>query len=153
MRHPRCKAPHSSWHRKNQGSQHDDDDDCRIVKPRRTLATRGMTYAGLKTFGPHVRTAEFPSCFCVSNIKMCMGEARLDIWLGDYHTTCMPSGGNDYDANCNLPLHLADLAHAWLTSMPEGCIRDWADVEELFVENFQGTYKRPGNMWDLHLCT
>ena len=28
-------------------------------------------------------------------------------------------------------------------------IQRWADLKEIFVGNFQGTYKCPGNPWDL----
>ena len=31
-------------------------------------------------------------------------------------------------------------------------IHDWADLVKVFVENFQGTYVRPGNSWDLRSC-
>jgi len=31
-------------------------------------------------------------------------------------------------------------------------IHDWADLVKIFVGNFQGTYVRPGNSWDLRSC-
>jgi len=31
-------------------------------------------------------------------------------------------------------------------------IHDWADLVKIFVGNFQGTYVRPGNFWDLKSC-
>ena len=49
----------------------------------------------------------------------------------------------------NLPLFLADSARAWLEHLPSNAIQSWADLREIFVGNFQGTYKRPGNPWDL----
>lgn len=81
-----------------------------------------------------------------------MGDARPDTWLPDYYTPCVTSDGDEFVAIHTLPLHLAESARAWLTSLPEGCIRDWRDLEDIFVKNFQGTYKRPGNAWDLQLC-
>ena len=31
-------------------------------------------------------------------------------------------------------------------------IHDWRDLVKVFVGNFQGTYARPGNSWDLKSC-
>jgi hypothetical protein len=52
----------------------------------------------------------------------------------------------------NLPLFLADSARAWLQHLPPRWIRDWADLVRAFVGNFQGTYVRLGNTWDLRSC-
>ena len=52
----------------------------------------------------------------------------------------------------NLPLFLADSARAWLEHLPSNAIQSWADLKEIFVGNFQGTYKRLGNPWDLKNC-
>jgi hypothetical protein len=53
----------------------------------------------------------------------------------------------------NLPLHLADSAQTWLEHLPASQIHNWDDLVRTFVGNFQGTYVRPGNSWDLHACT
>jgi hypothetical protein len=33
-----------------------------------------------------------------------------------------------------------------------GQIFDWDDLVKAFAGNFQGTYVRPGNSWDLRSC-
>jgi hypothetical protein len=53
----------------------------------------------------------------------------------------------------NLPLHLADSARTWLEHLPASQIHNWDDLVCTFVGNFQGTYMRPGNSWDLRTCT
>ena len=53
----------------------------------------------------------------------------------------------------NLPLHLADTARTWLEHLPANQIHSWSDLVDTFVGNFQGTYVRPGNPWDLRSCT
>jgi hypothetical protein len=53
----------------------------------------------------------------------------------------------------NLPLHLADSARTWLEHLPASQIHNWDDLVRTFVGNFQGTYVRPGNSWDLRSCT
>lgn len=52
----------------------------------------------------------------------------------------------------NLPLVLADSAPTWLEHLPSGWIHSWTDLRNVFVGNFQGTYLRPGNPWDLRSC-
>jgi hypothetical protein len=53
----------------------------------------------------------------------------------------------------NLSLHLADSARMWLEHLPASQIHNWDDLVRTFVGNFQGTYVRPGNSWDLRACT
>ena len=56
-------------------------------------------------------------------------------------TTSMPSK--------YLPLKLKGPARHWLNSLPENSIGSWEDVEEAFLDNFQGTYVRPPDANDL----
>ena len=37
----------------------------------------------------------------------------------------------------------------WLEHLPSNRIQSWVDLKEIFVRNFQGMYKHPGNPWDL----
>ena len=41
---------------------------------------------------------------------------------------------------------------AWLEFLPTDSIGSSADLRKVFVGNFQGTYVRPGNSWDLKNC-
>jgi hypothetical protein len=50
-------------------------------------------------------------------------------------------------------LHLADSARTWLEHLPASQIHNWDDLVRTFVGNFQGTYVRPENSWDLRACT
>jgi hypothetical protein len=50
-------------------------------------------------------------------------------------------------------LHPADSARTWLEHLPASQINNWDDLVCTFVGNFQGTYVRPGNSWDLRTCT
>jgi hypothetical protein len=63
-------------------------------------------------------------------------------------------GGTDDDnlIICNLPMFLSDAARAWLEHLPPAQISNWDDLVKAFVGNFQGTYVRPGNSWDLRSC-
>ena len=66
----------------------------------------------------------------------------------------LPTGGTDDDNLIirNLPLFLSDTARAWLEHLPLGQISNWDDLVQAFAGNFQGTYVRPGNSWDLRSC-
>jgi hypothetical protein len=63
-------------------------------------------------------------------------------------------GGTDDDNLIihNLPLFLSDAAQAWLEHLPPAQIFGWDDLVKAFAGNFQGTYVRPENSWDLRSC-
>jgi hypothetical protein len=72
------------------------------------------------------------------------------LWLADYRLACQLGGTDDDNLIIrNLPLFLSDAARAWLEHMPSVQISDWDDLVKAFTGNFQGTYVRPGNSWDL----
>jgi hypothetical protein len=48
-----------------------------------------------------------------------------------------------------LPIYLVESARAWLDHLPRNAINRWDDLWEVFTGNFQGTYVRPGNPWDI----
>jgi hypothetical protein len=67
---------------------------------------------------------------------------------------CHPGGATTDEVIIrNLPLHLADSAQTWLEHLPANQIHNWDDLVRTFMGNFQGTYVRPGNFWDLRACT
>jgi hypothetical protein len=71
----------------------------------------------------------------------------------DYRLAYQLGGTNDDNLIiCNLPLFLSDTARAWLEHLPPGQISNWDDLVQAFAGNFQGTYVRPGNSWDLRSC-
>jgi hypothetical protein len=71
----------------------------------------------------------------------------------DYRLACQLGGTDDDNlVICNLPLFLSHSARAWLEHLPPGQISNWDDLVQAFAGNFQGTYVRPGNSWDLRSC-
>jgi hypothetical protein len=76
------------------------------------------------------------------------------VWLNVYRLACqLGSATTDEVIIRKLPLHLADLALTWLKHLPPSQIHNWDDLVHTFIGNFQGTYVRPGNSWDLRACT
>jgi hypothetical protein len=81
------------------------------------------------------------------------GETRPELWLADYRLACQLGGTDDDNLIIrNLPLFLSDAARAWLEHLPPAQISNWDDLVKAFTGNFQGTYVRPGNSWDLRSC-
>jgi hypothetical protein len=110
---------------------------------------------GTCVFSREIRMATFPQHFRQpTTIVMYNGETDPYLWLNDYRLACQLGRATSNEVIIrNLPLHLADSARTWLDHLPASQIHNWDDLVHTFVGNFQGTYVRPGNSWDLHSCT
>jgi hypothetical protein len=106
---------------------------------------------GPRVFSRAIRRAPFPARFRPpTTITKYSGETRPELWLADYRLACRLGGTDDDNLIiCNLPLFLSDAARAWLEHLPPTQISEWDDLVKAFVGNFQGTYVRPENSWDL----
>jgi hypothetical protein len=109
---------------------------------------------GPRVFSRAIRWAPFPARFrAPTSISKYSGETRSELWLADYRLACQLGGTDDDNLIIrNLPLFLSDAARAWLEHLPPAQIFDWDDLVKAFSGNFQGTYVRPGNSWDLRSC-
>jgi hypothetical protein len=109
---------------------------------------------GPQAFSRAIRRAPFPTRFrAPTTITKYSGETRLELWLVDYRLACQLGGTDDENLIIrNLPLFLSDAARAWLEHLPPAQISSWDDLVKAFARNFQGTYVRPGNSWDLRSC-
>jgi hypothetical protein len=109
---------------------------------------------GPQAFSRAIRRAPFPTRFRAPiTITKYSGETRPELWLADYRLACQLGGTDDDNLNIrNLPLFLSDAARAWLEHLPPAQISNWDDLVKAFAGNFQGTYVRPGNSWDLRSC-
>jgi hypothetical protein len=106
---------------------------------------------GPRAFSRAIRRASFLARFQVpTTITKYSGETRPELWLADYRLACQLGGTDDDNLIIrNLPLFLSDAARAWLEHLPPAQISNWDDLVKAFARNFQGTYVRPGNSWDL----
>jgi hypothetical protein len=109
---------------------------------------------GPQAFSQAIRRAPFPTQFRAPiTITKYSRETRPELWLADYQLACQLGGTNDDNLIiCNLPMFLSDAARAWLEHLPPVQISNWDDLVKAFAGNFQGTYVRPGNSWDLRSC-
>jgi hypothetical protein len=110
---------------------------------------------GTHVFSREIRTASFPQRFRQpTSIDKYTGETDHCVWLNDYRLVCQLGGATtDKVIIRNLPLHLANSAQTWLEHLPPSQFHNWDDLVRTIVGNFQGTYVRPGNSWDLCACT
>jgi hypothetical protein len=106
-------------------------------------------------FSREIRMACFPQRFRQPiSIDKYNGETDPRLWLNDYRLACQLGGATtDEIIFRNLSLHLTDSARTWLEHLPASQIHNWDDLVRTFVGNFQDTYVRPGNSWDLRACT
>ena len=107
-----------------------------------------------RVFSREIRTASFPPRFRQpTTLVKYSGETDPAVWLNDYRLACQLGGATeDAVIILNLPLHLAVATRTWLEHLPADQIHNWADLVQIFVGNFQGTYVRPGNSRDLKWC-
>jgi hypothetical protein len=106
---------------------------------------------GPQAFSRAIRRAPFPTRFrAPTTITKYSGETRPELWLADYRLACQLGGTDDDNLIIrNLPLFLSDAARAWLEHLPPAQISNWDVLVKAFARNFQSTYLRPGNSWDL----
>jgi hypothetical protein len=109
---------------------------------------------GLQAFSRAIRRASFPARFqAPTTITKYSGETRPELWLADYWLACQLGETDDDNLIIRiLPLFLSNAARAWLEHLPPAQISNWDDLVKVFAGNFQGTYVRPGNSWDLRSC-
>ena len=115
--------------------------------PRFTSLTSSIAPA---CFGQAVIAHPFPQPFVVRGIEKYSGDTKPDHWLNDYLTAVEMANGDIGNALRHIPLCLTGHARSWLSGLPPNSIHNWADFEHVFLNNFEGTYHRPGSGADLH---
>ena len=92
---------------------------------------------------------EFPEGFKPVNIESYDGTMDPALWIEDFILHIHMARGDDLHTIKYLPLKFKGPARHWLNSLPENSIGSWEDLEEAFLDNFQGTYVRPPDADDL----
>jgi hypothetical protein len=164
--HPECTRDEAPAARDRLGNEHHHHDHraCLDEKVRRGYHPRcggrcdseedrspSPEPPGPRVFSRAIRRASFPARFrAPTTITKYSGETRPELWLADYRLACQLGGADDDNLIIrNLPLFLSNAARAWLEHLPPTQISGWDDLVKAFAGNFQGTYVRPGNSWDL----
>jgi hypothetical protein len=146
-------------HHRRDRRAHLDKKVCRGYHPRRGARYDGgedrspsPEPPGPQAFSRAIRRAPFPTRFRTPT-TITEYSGRQGRKLADYRLAYQLGGMDDDNLIIrNLPLFLSDTARAWLEHLPPAQISNWDDLVKAFAGNFQGTYVRPGNSWDLRSC-
>ena len=96
---------------------------------------------------------EFPEGFKPVNIESYDGTTDPAVWIEDFLLHIHMARGDDLHAIKYLPLKLKGPARHWLNSLPANSIGSWENLEDAFLDNFQGTYVQPPDADDLSHIT
>src|SRR5438105_13865947 len=64
--------------------------------------------------------------------------------------TIKAAGGNQNAMANYLPVVQSPTVQEWLTRLLANSINSWRDLCARFINNFQGTFTKPGVEWDLY---
>jgi hypothetical protein len=101
---------------------------------------------------PHLRSVAYPDNF-KPNIQKYDGRSDPDIWLWTYYVAVKAADDNFDHMAAYFPLVMGDAPSLWLNNLPAGNITSWVDLSQAFTLNFQATYNRPGNAFNLGRVT
>ncbi len=105
---------------------------------------------GIRAFTPQLRRAEWPTGFSPKGIKTYDGDRNPEAWLRIYTTAIKAAGGNQNTMANYFPVVLSPTVQDWLTGLPANSINSWGDLCSKFIDNYQGTFTKPGVEWDLY---
>jgi len=96
---------------------------------------------------------EFLEGFKPVNIESYDGTTKPAVWIEDFLIHIHMDRCDDLHAIKYLPLKLKGPARHWLNSLPASSIGSWENLEDAFLDNFQGTYVRPPDADDFSHIT
>ena len=97
---------------------------------------------------------EFPEGFKPVNIESYDGTTYPVVLIEDFLLHIHMAHGDDLHAIKYLPLKLnKGPDRHWLNNLPENSIGSWENLEDAFLDNFQGTYARQPDADDLSHIT
>src|SRR6266540_836563 len=105
---------------------------------------------GIRAFTSQLRRAKWPTGFSPKGIKTYDGDRNPEAWLRIYTTAIKAAGGNQNTMANYFPVVLSPTVQDWLTGLPANSINSWGDLCAKFINNFQGSFTKPGVEWDLY---
>ena len=106
--------------------------------------------AGCLAFVPELRKVTWPHKFKPDVPDRYDGKSNPADFLQVYSTAVLAAGGNERVMANWFSLALKPDARSWLINLPACSVKSWPDLCDQFVGAFQGGYKRPGAVSDLH---
>jgi hypothetical protein len=131
--------------------------DARRTIDARIVAGAGdgsaFSQLGPKCFGPDVRRERYPDNFkgprAIKNYDV---SKDPKIWIDNYAIAMEIANASELVATRYLPLMLDGSMHMWINNLPHDSINSWEEMRTAFIENFEGTCKRPATIEDLRRC-
>jgi hypothetical protein len=111
-----------------------------------------MDITALIALAPRLRSVTYPDNF-KPNLQKYDRSSDPNIWLSTYYVSVKAAGGNFDHMAAYFPLVMGDAPSLWLNNLLAGNITSWADLSHAFTSNFQVTYNRPGNAFNLRRVT
>jgi hypothetical protein len=109
---------------------------------------KNMAITAFPVLVPRLRSVAYPDNF-KPNIQKYDARSDPNIWLSTYYVAVKVVGGNFNHLPAYFLLVMGDAPSLWLNNLPAGSITSWADQSQAFMSNFQATYNRPGNAFNL----
>jgi hypothetical protein len=107
-----------------------------------------MAITAIPALAPRLRSVTYPYNF-KPNIQKYDGRSDPNIWLLTYYVAVKAVGGSFDHMAAYFPLVMGDAPSLWLNNLQAGNITSWADLSQAFTSNYQATYNRPGNAFNL----
>jgi hypothetical protein len=111
-----------------------------------------MAVTAFPALVPHLRSVAYPDNF-KPNIQKYDGRSDPNIWLSTYYVAVKAAGSNFDHISTYFPLVMGNAPSLWLNNLPAGSITSWADLSQAFTLNFQVTYNRLVNTFNLGRVT
>jgi hypothetical protein len=111
-----------------------------------------MAITAFPTLAPRLRSVTYHDNF-KPNIQKYDSYSNPNIWLSTYYVAVKAAGGNFDHMAAYFLLVMGDAPSLWLNNLPTGSITSWVDLSQAFTLNFQTTYNRPRNAFNLGRVT
>jgi hypothetical protein len=111
-----------------------------------------MAMTAFPALAPRLRSVTYPDNF-KPNIQKYDDRSNPNIWLSTYYVAIKAAGSNFDHMLVYFPLVMGDTPSLWLNNLPVGSIMSWADLSHVFTSNFEETYNRPRNAFNLGSVT
>ena len=120
-------------------------------KERHQRDDRTVTHgAGCLAFVPELRKVKWPHKFRPDVPDRYDGQSNPAEFLQVYSTAVQAAGGDEKVMANWFSLALKPNARSWLVNLPANSVKSWPDLCDQFVGAFQGGFRRPGAVSDLH---
>jgi hypothetical protein len=111
-----------------------------------------MAITAFPALPPRLRSVAYPKYF-KPNIQKHDSRSDPNIWLSTYYVAVKAADGIFDHMVAYFLLVMGDALSLWLNNLQVDIITSWVDLSQAFTSNFEATYNRPGNAFNLERVT